>query len=615
MVVIAIVLVLLVVIILSVPFWLDLNRYRDQYLPILEQVLHRKVDIKDVRLTLFPKLGAQLQDVVIADDLDFSSKPFLTVSSVHVAVQWKPLLQRRIEVESVVIESPVVQVIRSSSGNLNISTIGNVPTSGGISIEKVEPKDSVSPLLGVLAVKQLSLREGTLQFEDRLSQTTKAYQIQKLALNTESVAIGETARLEVNGMVMPYQVPFDAIGQFGPLHANLDIPKLTISGHIGKVGVAIHGQLMKGRLTVDVEVPKASTDDMPVGLGLNKPVEMSQLQAHIVTSLFHEEQNTHSGKIMIDPLRLNLHVGQSTIHVAGTGTPSRFSLIGDSPSIVSQDLPVSLPIQQPFALEHIQFEAELYEDQLILHSFQAKAFGGSLIAKGVLSQLSPPFVFSTEGTFNKFSVQAFLKVIKPSSVSITGVGGLTWQLKGVVPSLASPELSGPTHLTIHDGTIIGFDLVKAVEDGLEITGVLGAHTGATQFLMLDAKTEFTKGVLVIRALTADAPNVSLRSEGKVGLDQSVNVQGTLGVPPVMAEKIIRRFPLAKVVKQEGQLVLPFVVRGTVQDPKFRLDSRSLGNQVKKKIEKRLEKVLQGDDQELQKLLDEGKDLLKQFFRK
>ena len=89
----------------------------------------------------------------------------------------------------------------------------------------------------------------------------------------------------------------------------------------------------------------------------------------------------------------------------------------------------------------------------------------------------------------------------------------------------------------------------------------------------------------------------------------------MSVPPSVADKIIQRFPLAKAARKEGQLVLPFVVRGTVQDPKLRVDTQSLGNQVKKKVEERLEKVLQGDDQELQKLLDEGKDLLKQFFRK
>ena len=41
MIVLAIVFALLVLIILSLPFLLDLNRYRDQYLPILEQALQK----------------------------------------------------------------------------------------------------------------------------------------------------------------------------------------------------------------------------------------------------------------------------------------------------------------------------------------------------------------------------------------------------------------------------------------------------------------------------------------------------------------------------------------------------------------------------------------------
>ncbi|MEE9233541.1 MAG: hypothetical protein V3U07_08775, partial [Nitrospirales bacterium] len=48
---------LLTLVVLLLPFLLDLNRYRDQYLPSLEQALHRKIEVQDVRLTLIPKLG------------------------------------------------------------------------------------------------------------------------------------------------------------------------------------------------------------------------------------------------------------------------------------------------------------------------------------------------------------------------------------------------------------------------------------------------------------------------------------------------------------------------------------------------------------------------------
>jgi hypothetical protein len=188
-------------------------------------------------------------------------------------------------------------------------------------------------------------------------------------------------------------------------------------------------------------------------------------------------------------------------------------------------------------------------------------------------------------------------------------------VNGVVPPSTRPKFNGPTHLTLRDGAIIGFDLVKAIEDALQMSGVLGEPTGTTQFSLIDAKTELENDGLAIQELIANAPNFSLRSVGKVGLDQSLNLQGTLSVPPAIAEKIIQRFPMAKVARQEGRLVLPLMVRGSVQDPKLRLDTKSLGNQVQKKVEERIKKVLQGDDQELQKLLDEGKDLLKHFFRK
>ena len=615
MVAIAIVLVFLVLIILLLPFLLDLNRYRDHYLPILEQALHRNVEVENVQLTLFPKLGFQLQDVVIADDPAFGSKPFLRMPSVQVAVQWRPLLQRRIQVERVLVEDPVLQVIRSTKGDLNTATIGKIPSTGTSSSEIAEPKNTVSPLLGVLAVKQFSMSGGTLQYEDRTHQPSQAYQIEKLALNTESVAIGETAGVRVHGMLMPYQVPFDINGRLGPLQSNLDIPELDAVGHLGKVAVTAQGKILNGQLTLDVQIPKASTDDVPMELGLIKPVGVTQLQAHLVAPLFFKEPQALSKEANIDPFRLNLHFGHSTIHLSGKGTPTRFSLIGDSPTLFSDDLPVPLPVQQPFSLEQIQFEAEIQVTKLNLHSFKAKVFDGTLLATGTLDRTRPPFTFSTQGTFKDFSVEPLAKVIRQSSLSITGVGDLNWKVTGVVSSLKNPVFDGPTHFTLRNGEVLGFDLVKAIEDALQMSGVLGESTGTTQFSLIDAKTELEKGGLAIRELTAYAPNFSLRSAGKLGLDQSVNLKGTLGVPPAIADKIIRRFPMAKVVKQKGQLVLPFVIRGTVQNPVLRLDTQSLGNHVQKKVEKRLEKALQGDDQELQKLLDEGKDLLKHLFRK
>ena len=614
MVAVTIVLVLLVGMILILPFLLDLNRYRDQYLPVLEEALQRKVSVEDARLTLFPQLGIRLKDVVIEDDPAFSTQPFMTVPSVQVAVLWKPLLQRRVQVKSVLIEDPVVRIIRSLKGHLNIATLGKISSPGKEIESQAESGDSVSPLLGVFAVRQLALTDGILDFEDRMPQSSKVYQLDNLTLNTESVAIGETARLEVNGMMQPYQLPISVSGQLGPLQENLDVPTIEINTQIGKVSMTAHGRLINGQITADVEIPKASTDDVPMKLGLDGPIQFSQLHAHVEAKIFANQSQARSHDVSIDPLRLQIHVGQSTIHVSGKGTPSQLSLVGKSPTLSSQDLPFSLPVQQPFVLEQLQFECEIQGSQLNLKSLRAKVFDGKLQVKGSLDRMSHPLNFSSEGTFKDFSVRSLLQVMIPSSLSMTGVGKLNWTVGGTISS-NTKELYGPARLIIRNGEVIGFDLVRSVEDALKMSGVLGESTGTTKFSVIDAATEFEKDGVAVHELATKAPNFSLQSSGKVGLDQSVTFRGTLHVPPSVTDKITQRFPLAKVARKEGKLALPFMVKGTIQDPKPRLDTRSLGNQVKKKVEERLEKVLQGDDQELQKLLDDGKDFLKQFFRK
>ncbi len=606
---------LFILIILLLPFLLDLNRYRDQYLPVLEEALDRKVDVEDIRLTLFPTLGVQLQKVVIADNPAFSSQPFMTVPSVQVAVQWRPLLEKRVQVESVLIEDPVVKIIRSETGELNTSTLGKVPPPGLPPSNKDKPQDSVSPLLGMFAVEQFAMTGGTLDYEDRTQKPPQTYQIQSLTMNTESVAIGKTALINVNGMVMPYQLPVEVKGRVGPIQANLDIPELDINGKLGEVEVTTQGAMTNGQLTMDVRVPQASTGDVPIEFGLEKPVRLSQLEAHLVAGLFSTTPQAGPTEVTINPLRANLHLGGSTVHVSGKGTPSHFSLVGNSPSLASQDLPLSLPVQEPFLLEQVEFEAKSNGTKLYLKSLKAKVFEGVVLAQGVLDQTGPPFHFSTKGTFKDFSIHSLAKVIRPSSLSMTGAGELDWNVTGVFSPSQPLKIDGPTRLTLQKGEVIGFDLVKTIEDALQISGVLGKPTGATQFSLIDAKTALEADGLAVRELIANAPNFSLRSVGKLGIDQSVNFRGTLGVPAAIADKIIRRFPMAKMVRQKGQLLLPFVVKGTTQDPVFRLDTQSIGTQVQKEVEKRLEKVLQGDDQELQKLMDEGKGLLQQFFRK
>ncbi|MCP9447214.1 MAG: AsmA family protein [Nitrospira sp.] len=60
---------------LALPFLIDLNKYKDQYKPFVENALNRTMEIQDVRLTLWPPIGARVTGLSILDDPAFGSGP------------------------------------------------------------------------------------------------------------------------------------------------------------------------------------------------------------------------------------------------------------------------------------------------------------------------------------------------------------------------------------------------------------------------------------------------------------------------------------------------------------------------------------------------------------
>ncbi|HKQ35346.1 MAG TPA: hypothetical protein VJT11_08600, partial [Nitrospiraceae bacterium] len=75
------VVVLIVGGILALPFLIDLNKYQDQYKPLIEDALNRKVQLQGIRLTIWPRIGARVDGFVVLDDPAFDSSSFASLNS------------------------------------------------------------------------------------------------------------------------------------------------------------------------------------------------------------------------------------------------------------------------------------------------------------------------------------------------------------------------------------------------------------------------------------------------------------------------------------------------------------------------------------------------------
>src|SRR4249920_2384044 len=105
---IGVVILLLIILVLSVPFLIDLNKYQDQYRPVIEEALNRKITLQSIRLTLWPRIGARLAGFTVMDDPAFSAGPFASLASLDVGVKLMPLLSGKVEVEEITLRDPVI---------------------------------------------------------------------------------------------------------------------------------------------------------------------------------------------------------------------------------------------------------------------------------------------------------------------------------------------------------------------------------------------------------------------------------------------------------------------------------------------------------------------------
>ena len=150
---VVIVLGVIVVVIVLVPFLVNVDRYRPTIQSQLQSSLGRQVTIGGLSLSLLSG-GATADDITISDDPAFNKGPFLKARKLTVGVKLLPLIfSRSIAVTGITINQPEVTLVHSPSGQWNFSSLG-----GG-------KKSSSSPAGGNFSVEKLKITNGRLTVE------------------------------------------------------------------------------------------------------------------------------------------------------------------------------------------------------------------------------------------------------------------------------------------------------------------------------------------------------------------------------------------------------------------------------------------------------------------
>ena len=134
------VLVLLVAAALIVPHLVNVNQYHSQIQAELEKRLGRQVTLGDMSLSLFPP-SFVVNNATISEDPKFAGNhPFADVEKLAISVKLWPLLRKDVEVKSLELTRPHIELARDAQGVWNYSTLGQ--QSGQASTQPPVPSSS-----------------------------------------------------------------------------------------------------------------------------------------------------------------------------------------------------------------------------------------------------------------------------------------------------------------------------------------------------------------------------------------------------------------------------------------------------------------------------------------
>ena len=654
--------VLIVVALLVIPLFVDVEKYKPQIEKQVSDLTGRPFTLGGkLSLSLFPWAGLYLSDLHLGNPPGFQEKDFVSVKSFEVRVKLLPLISKDIQVKRFIVEGPRIVLELGKDGRGNWEGIGKPSEEVSGEAPEKEDKPAEGEPMGALPIKALAVHEfkitdGHVLWIDHIKGERK--EISDVTLQLEDVSLDR-----------PIGLIFSAL---------MDGKPISLDGTLGPVGK----DPGKGTIPVDISLKALNQIDMKlkgklIDLAASPQFDLSLELAPFSLRKLMEALNQPFPMETSDPEVFN-HVA---LKARVKGNPKSVSITDGALSLDESKLKFSVKARE-FSKPDVAFDLDL--DQIDVDRYlppksekaptekekAAKAPGpkkktdysplrkpvldgtirvGKLKAHGVrmqdlylkvtgkngLFKMDPLKVklyegnLSANGSFDvrkdtpKSSMKLNTKAIQAgpllkdllnkdiiegtlqSDVAITMVGDDADRIKR--------SLNGKGQFIFADGAIVGIDLAGMARNATSAFGTAekGDKRPRTDFSELSAPFTVTKGVVKTSNTTLISPFLRVKVAGKAKL---VKEKLDFRVEP----KFVGTIKGQGGSMERAGLTVPILITGTFDSPKFRPD---LEGMLKQGLTEgipdtnELQKLLpgkSGDKGEAKTLEDTAKGLLKGF---
>jgi len=537
------------------PSLLNVNQYHDRIQTELQTTLGRQVQLGQMSLGLLPPTF-KVQNAVIGEDPKFNSEmPFAQTAELNVQVKLMPLLSKQVQVESLTMVRPKVELIRGTDGAWNFSTIG---THGAQQSKQQQASGQNPPL----QLDRFQIMDGAVAITDQMKHQPRM-EYNNIDLTLKDYAPGKPFEIALSAHLPgggKQVVKFDGHGgpiedatmTSTPFEGTLQLDQVLLSGlqkYLDSKALAGTEASIGGNLKFKNDAGKVSTTGT---------IRMDNVVAH--------------GKPLGFPIELDYNASDDLKAEVITVSNTQLKL-GTAPFVINGT--VNGKSTPPLADLKLNTQ-----NASIAELVKLAEAGGVSLSPG----MQPGGRLSADLTARgPLSGPAVAGTLRASQLTVSGVVANAVQVNlNMAPPGADlvRTLSGRISVNLTDGKLTGVDMAQQLGSIGKFTGVSSIGNGATHVSSLTGNFDLKNGVAETNDLKALTDAGTIAATGTASLvDQGLNMRATAVLSKTSSQQVggsaIGGLMTTAMANKNGEIVVPVIITGTIPSPKVAPDVQSM----------------------------------------
>jgi len=506
--------------------------------PVADQ-LGRQVEFGSIKVSLFS--GIDIKDIVVKEK--DPTQNFVAIGDFRLKYELLPLLKRRLVINEVLIDQPVIRISRNAQGVFNFADLSLGPKNVQKEIPPPELQ-TVEPLPLALVFKQIKINNLNLTFNDQTG-----------ALPTITSSKGDLVLAVSLGKTLADATYQGSLELLVNTEFQGSKPVLLLKGAVsnqlltfkGEAHVEFDKLLLSGQLANPMTAPDLTLDFQGQTLDLGA---MSRLKP--------TEQGASS-------------------QAAAATLPAVSSQTGGKKFRIQGQIDIKELHRGKLALTDLGLHYTFSDNVLTVTGFSAGLFGGLISGKAGVELGRPAPAFRGQIKADKLQMAAVMVALDKPQGYLTGQLSADFSGRG----------EGRGWPTIRD-SLDGQGRLSVVKGGLAsapVSQALAALLGMPEldnlrFDRLSATAKIAGGRAALDVNLA-SKLLTIQSKGSAGLDGSLDLPLVLRLSPEYSQRLQEKAAFSRYLADPaGRTTLNLQLSGSIDQPELRLNGAGVGNQIK-----------------------------------